>query len=225
MPRPINKSYPLVSDYMPNSPAAEAYRSLRTNLRFASVDKEMSVIMITSTGSGEGKTTTTSNLAITCALEGRRVLMIDADLRKPMLHHVFNCSSRIGLTDALTKRCSWQEAVQQTRVQQLQLLSAGPIPHNPVEMLASERMGRIIDECRSAYDLILIDTPPVLSLADAQVVGELCDGVLLVVQAGKTKRGMAKKAKHNLQRLGSKLLGVVMNNMPRSEANSYIYYG
>lgn len=222
-PRSANE-YPLIAEYNPMSPVSEAYRTLRTNIRFASVDRDISVVMITSTTSGEGKTTTLGNLAVTYALEGKRVLMIDGDLRKPMLHQVFGQSNRTGLTQVLTGRHELSEAVRETKISNLSLLTSGPIPPNPVEMLSSERMKLLIDECRKNYEVVLIDTPPVYGMADGQILASLCDGVLFVVLSGKTKREMVKKAKSNLEHVKANLLGVVLNSQTRSEMEAYSYY-
>lgn len=222
-PRSANE-YPLIAEYNPMSPVSEAYRTLRTNIRFASVDRDISVVMITSTTSGEGKTTTLGNLAVTYALEGKRVLMIDGDLRKPMLHQVFGQSNRTGLTQVLTGRHELSEASRETKISNLSLLTSGPIPPNPVEMLSSERMKLLIDECRKNYEVVLIDTPPVYGMADGQILASLCDGVLFVVLSGKTKREMVKKAKSNLEHVKANLLGVVLNSQTRSEMEAYSYY-
>jgi len=222
MLRSINE-FPLIAEHNPRSPVSEAYRTLRTNIEFSSVDRSISVIMVTSAQSGEGKTTTLANLAVTFAHEGKRVLMIDTDLRKPSLHLAFRQSNRSGLTDVLAQKTDLEQAIRQTSVERLFLLPAGPVPPNPVEMLVSNRMKQLMELCRNEFDIVLVDTPPAYALTDAQVVSSLCDGVLLVVQAGRTKRQMVLKAKANLKRVGANLLGVVLNKAAVKRMKDYGY--
>lgn len=222
MLRSINE-FPLIAEFNPNSLISEAFRTLRTNIQFSSVDQPISVIMVTSAQFDEGKTTTLANLAITYAQEGKRVLMIDTDLRKPSLHHAFRQSNRSGLTDVLTQRYELDQVIRHTSVERLFLLPAGPLPPNPVEMLVSRRMKQVMGLCRENFDVVLVDTPPAYALSDAQIMSSLCDGVLLVVQAGRVKREMALKAKANLERVGAHVLGVVLNKVSRKRIKEYGY--
>jgi len=211
----------------PRSPISEAYRTLRTNIDFSSIDETMQVLVVTSAGPGEGKSTTISNLAITFAQSERRVVLIDADMRKPTMHHTFRASNRVGLSSLLTRKNQLEEAVQETDVPNLFIITAGPIPPNPAEMLSSKRMTELLELLKSQFDVVLIDTPPLLAVTDAQLVASKSDGVILVMEYGSVKREAALKAKANLDTVGAKILGVVMNNVKRSKADQayYYYYG
>lgn len=183
--------------------------------------------MVSSAGPGEGKSTTITNLAITYAQSERRVILIDADLRKPTAHHTFSISNRFGLSTVLSQQCSLEEAIQHSNVPGMDLITAGTIPPNPAEMLNSKKMTSLIDELRQKYDVILIDTPPLLAVTDAQIVAAKSDGVVLVVDQGRVKRDIAKKAVQNLQSVNARILGVVLNNVKRKakEEAYYYYYG
>lgn len=210
------------------SPISESYRALRTNIDYSSVDEKLQVIMISSARLAEGKTTTTSNLAVAYAQSERRTLLIDADLRKPTAHHTFNLSNRLGLTTVISQQCTLSDAIQTTIVPNLDIITSGTIPPNPAEMLSSNRMTAVIEQLRERYDIILMDTPPLLAVTDAQIVATKSDGAILVVEHGKVRRDIAKKAIHNLQAVGARILGVVLNNVKRKaheEAYYYYYYG
>jgi capsular exopolysaccharide synthesis family protein len=183
--------------------------------------------MVTSAGPGEGKSTTITNLAVTYAQTERKVILIDADMRKPTAHHTFSLSNRWGLSSVLSKQCELEEAIQRTDVPSLSLLTSGVIPPNPAEMLGSKRMSELIEQLKNTYDMILIDTPPLLAVTDAQIVSTKSDGAVLVVDQGKVKREIAKKAVQNLQKVNARILGVVLNNVKRkaSEESYYYYYG
>jgi len=208
----------------PKSPVSEAYRSLRTNIQFSSVDSDLKTIMVTSASPGEGKSTTTSNLATTYAQAENRVLLIDADLRKPTAHHTFHCSNRFGLTNVLTKQSSVNEAIVETFVPNLYLMPSGIIPPNPAELLSSNRMKTLLEELKTQFDIIIVDTPPVLAVTDSQILATISDGVVLVVDSGKVKIAQAQKAKEKLEHVNAKILGVVINNVKRGQQDDYYYY-
>lgn len=220
----IHNERRLITVEEPRSPISEAYRVLRTNIQFSAIDQEIQVLTVTSTQPNEGKTTTVANLAVAYAQDGKRVLLIDADLRKPTLHRIFRCTNRKGLTNVLAHLGSMEDELTKTFVDNLYLLSAGPKPPNPAEMLSTKRMSMLLKQLRQQFDIVLIDTPPALALTDAQVVAAQSDGVLLVVNAGKTKRELVRKCKANLQYVKANLLGVVLNNQTKKEMNSYYYY-
>ncbi|MBD7970563.1 CpsD/CapB family tyrosine-protein kinase [Paenibacillus gallinarum] len=207
-----------------HSPIAEAYRSLRTNIDFSSVDEKTQVIMVTSAGPEEGKSTVISNLAVTYAQDERKVLLIDADMRKPTGHRTFQLSNRAGLSSVLSHQSDLEEVIQETEVSNLYVLTAGPIPPNPSEMLNSKRMGSMMQLLREQFDIILIDTPPVLAVTDAQLIASNSDGVLLVIHSGKVKKDIAIKAKENLLRVNARMLGVILNNVKRKASEEYYYY-
>jgi capsular exopolysaccharide synthesis family protein len=208
----------------PRSPVSEAYRTLRTNIRFSAVDREVKVVMVTSPGPGEGKSTTVSNLAVTYAQADQRVLLIDGDLRKPVLHRIFHVSNRFGLTDLLASNGDPLQAIRPTAIPNLHLITSGPTPPNPSELLGSRRMASIVEELREHYDMILLDTPPVLALTDAQIISSLSDGALLVIDSGKVKHSIALRAKMNLDQVNARVLGVVLNNVTHKEDELYYYY-
>lgn len=225
MSKPDNRRH-LITLSNPRSPISEAYRTLRTNIDFSSIDDQMQVIVVTSSSPGEGKSTTISNLAVTFAQSERRVVLIDADLRKPTMHHTFGASNRVGLSSVLTKKNGLDEAIQDTITPGLSIITAGPIPPNPAEMLSSKRMSELLEQLRSQFDIVLVDTPPLLAVTDAQLIASKSDGVVLVMEYGSVKREAALKAKSHLDKVGSKILGVVLNNVERSKSNpGYYYYG
>jgi capsular exopolysaccharide synthesis family protein len=180
--------------------------------------------MLTSAGPSEGKSTTTTNLAVTYAQASKKVLIIDGDLRKPTMHHTFMKSNRRGLTNILAGHSTYQEVVVETHVPNLHLLPSGPIPPNPSEMLSSQKMGLLLKDLKMEFDMIIIDTPPALAVTDAQVIAARCDGVILVINSGDVKREVAMKMKANLERVNAKILGVVLNNVDRKNQESYYYY-
>lgn len=218
-----HEDYILVTRDEPKSPAAEAYRTLRTNLQFAALDTPLRVLLITSAGPGEGKTTTAANLAVAMAQSGSKVIVIGGDLRKPTLHLAFGLRNTVGLTNVLTGNVSWEAALQPTDVDGLYVLPAGPIPPNPAELLASTRMQELLAELKEQCDVVIIDAPPVLAVTDAGVMSRLSDGVLLVISVGVTPRDVAKAAKEQLEQVGARILGMVVNGLS-SESGYYYYY-
>ena len=220
----LKKERPLITDINPKSPISESYRTLRTNIEFSSIDETIQVIMCTSSGPSEGKSTTGTNIAVVSAQSEKKTLIIDADLRKPTMHHTFGLSNRQGLTNILSSQGTWKELIKETRIKNLYLLPAGPIPPNPSEILASKRMTALLDELRKEFDMIIIDTPPALAVTDAQIVASKVDGVILVVDSGNVKREAAMKMKSNIEHVGAKILGVVINNVERTSDEYYYYY-
>ncbi|MGM0883303.1 MAG: CpsD/CapB family tyrosine-protein kinase [Bacillota bacterium] len=217
----------LITVTNPRSPISESYRALRTNIEFSSIDEKLQVLMVSSAGPGEGKSTTITNLAVTFAQSERKVILIDADLRKPTAHHTFAISNRWGLSSVISKQCSLEEAIQMTDVPNMDVITSGAIPPNPAEMMASKSMTAVIEQLREMYDIILIDTPPLLAVTDAQIVATKSDGVILVVDQGNVKREIANKAVQNLENVKARILGVVLNNVKRkaNEEAYYYYYG
>lgn len=215
---------PIITHQNPKSPISEAYRALRTNIQFSSIDEELKVIMVTSAGPGEGKSTTLINLAVAYAQSDKNVLVIDADLRKPTMHHTLQVSNRWGLTNLLTNQLTIREVLQDTSIPNLSIISSGPIPPNPSEILASKKMVSILDELKQQYDIILIDAPPAIAVTDSQIIATRSDGVILVVDSDKVKRDAALKAKQNLENVRARILGVVLNNVDRKNKDAYYYY-
>jgi len=211
----------------PRSPVSESYRTLRTNLDFSSIDEKLQVLIVTSAGPGEGKSTTITNLAVTFAQSERKVVLIDCDMRKPTAHHTFTLSNRIGLSSVLSSQQKLQEVIQPSPIPNLDVITSGNIPPNPTEMIASNRMTAMLEELKQMYDLILIDTPPLLAVTDAQIAATKSDGVILVIDQGKVKKDVAAKATRSLELVKARLLGVVLNNVKRSakDQSYYYYYG
>ena len=216
-----NGSNGLVAARSPQSQAAEAYRTLRTNIQFSSLDRDLRTLLVTSAGPSEGKSTILANLAISMAESGRRVIAADGDLRRPGLHQLFGLDDAPGLTTMILDRDA-EPPLQATAVPQLRLLASGPLPPNPAELLASDRMAAVIARLAEQADLVLFDSPPVAAVSDALVLAARVDGVLLVVDAGRTRRDMARQAKEQLERVGARLLGVVLNNV-KPERGLYEY--
>lgn len=224
MSRLQNKQRYLIVQTNPRSPISEAYRSLRTNIDFSSVDEQTQVIMVTSSGPEEGKSTVIANLAVTYAQNNRKVLLIDADMRKPTVHRTFQLSNREGLSSYLSHSDPLENVIQLTDVEDLFVMTAGPIPPNPAEMLSSKSMANLVKLLREQFDVILIDTPPVLAVTDAQLLASNSDGVIMVINSGKVKKDIANKAKETLLRVNARILGVVLNNVKRKTSEEYYYY-
>jgi capsular exopolysaccharide synthesis family protein len=206
----------------PQSSVAEAYRSLRTTVLFSSLDHEIQVLAITSSAPQEGKSTTSSNIGIVMAQNGKRTLLIDADLRRPILHSVYGIEREPGLTNLLFERATFEEAIKPTDVENLYVLPCGIIPPNPSELLGSQRMGQLIERLRGEFDMILLDTPPVVAVTDALLLSHSADATLLVARADVTRVDALLRAMDSIERSGAGLLGVVLNNF--NVANAYGSY-
>lgn len=214
----------LITVANPRSPISEAYRTLRTNLEFSSLDKAIRSMVVTSAAPEEGKSTTLANLAVTTAQAGKKVILVDCDLRRPSLHQIFNARAAPGFTDMMRDdTLMGKPPLQDTSVANLRLLASGTIPPNPSELLASRRMGEVIAALQQLADVVLFDAPPIVAVTDAAVLASKVDAVLLVVSAGKTKREHAKKAKALLEKVNAHLIGTVLNNV-KGEASLYQYY-
>lgn len=222
MPKPFTNSA-ITMQINPGSPTSEAYRSLRFNIECSVFDRGVKTITITSSNRGEGKTTTALNLAVAYTQIGKRVILIDADLRNPSIHLTFGEDNSRGLTSFLTKQSAANEIIKETYVENLSIIMSGPIPPNPSELLASKQLNSLLDELKMSYDLIIVDTPPILTLTDAKIMAAKCDGVLLVVEYGKVKRNVAQQVKEELMLSKAKLMGVVLNKINRQDAEIFLY--
>lgn len=221
------REYNLKTVNNPKSLTAEAYRTLRTNLQFASVDNEIKRILFTSAGPQEGKSSIVANLAVSISQAGKSVLIIDADLRNPSQHKIFGLSNLNGLTTTLAEDVSAFAYIGKTPYEGLDILTSGPIPPNPAELLDSRRMKQILQEITSAYQFVLLDSPPVIAVADASVLAQSVDGVILVLAEREVKREYAVRAKEQLEKVGAKVLGIVLNKakLQSQRHNYYYYYG
>lgn len=214
----------LITYDQPKSPVAEQFRNIRTNIEFAAVDKDIRSLVVTSANPSEGKTTTTGNMAVVFAQQGKKVLLVDADLRKPAMHHMFQADNIFGLTNVLTRSESFGRCVQTTNVENLHFLPCGPIPPNPAELLGSNAMNEFLEQVYNMYDLVVFDLPPILPVSDAQIMANQCDASVLVVRSESTEKEAAVKAKGLLASTQGKLLGVILNDRER-EQSLYYYYG
>ncbi|WP_373893854.1 CpsD/CapB family tyrosine-protein kinase [Virgibacillus sp. CBA3643] len=220
-----NKMRYLITKLSPRSPVSEQYRTVRTNLQFSAVDEELQSMVVTSAGPGDGKSMTTANLAVVYAQQGKKVLLIDADLRKPTVHYTFRVDNLNGLSNYLVGGSALTDVSTPSDVDNLDIISCGPIPPNPSELLASKRMEKLIDEAKQSYDIIIFDTPPVLAVADAQILSSLCDGSILVVRSNQTEYDPATKAIEALKSVNAKILGTILNDRTKQDSNYYYYYG
>ena len=207
----------LITNQNPKSPISEQYRTIRTNIQFSAVDEEIRTIVVTSSGPGEGKSTTVANLAVVFAQQGKRVLLIDSDLRKPTVHYTFNFTNTFGLTNVLTRQSQLHDVVKETMEKNLYILTSGPIPPNPAELLSSRAMEQLMKDVEEEFDVVLFDSPPLLAVTDGQILASKCDGTILVVSSGKTETDQAVKAKELLNAANSHILGVVLNSKKMAE--------
>ena len=214
----------IIAHRKPKSPISEAYRMLRTNISFSSIDKELKSIIITSASPSEGKSTTIANLAMTMVQAGKRVLIIDTDLRKPKVHKNFELPNMTGVTNVIAEHRDYRECIQAVGVDNLDILTAGPIPPNPSELLGSKKMDEFISVVTGDYDVVLFDAPPVGSVTDAAILSTKVDGVILVISSGATDIKIAQRAKELLEKVSANILGVVLNKISKQTAGNYYYY-
>lgn len=207
----------------PRAPAAEAFRSLRTNLEFIGVDQPIKSLLISSSEASEGKTVTVANLAVIMAQGGKKVVIIDADLRRPRLHQEMGISNRLGLSDIFRGKITLEDALQRYRDLSLWIITSGGIPPNPAELLGSEKMKYILNELVSRFDIVLIDSSPTL-VTDSQLIAARVDGVLLVVRAGESQAEAARATVEQYRRVNARLLGVVLNNVNSGGQYGYANY-
>jgi len=227
---------PLIAALKPRSPISEAYRVLRTGIQFSAIDTSTNAtILVTSANPGEGKSFTASNLAVVFAQAGNKVLLLDADLRRPTIHKIMGLSQLRGLTTLLLQIAQRRDdaeidaaidsVVQKSELPDLEVLTSGQIPPNPSELLGSDKMKMVLNHLRNRYDVVVIDSPPALAVTDSVVLSSLVSGVLLVVEAGKTRRTQIKQAEKQLADVGTGLLGFVLNRLePGSDGYYYYYY-
>jgi capsular exopolysaccharide synthesis family protein len=209
----------------PNSTAAECVRTIRTNLLFMAPERELKTLLIASAGPREGKTATSVNIGATMAMSGSRVLLIDSDLRRPRLHRIFDMQNDRGLTNLIVdQQAELSSVVRPSGIEGLDLLTTGPIPPNPAELLHTQAFKRVVARLQAAYDRIVFDSPPLLAVTDAQILGQLCDGAVLVVRANETSIDMVRKASRLLKDVNVNILGTLLNNVDVSRRGYGQYY-
>lgn len=207
----------------PRSPVSEAYRTLRTNLSFYSLDHPLRTLVVTSPAMAEGKSTTIANLAVTMAQSGRKTILVDCDLRRPSLHTLFDLNAEPGLTN-MVLHDDKEPPLQKTNVENLWLLASGTKPPNPADLLGTKKLDQVIATLTEMADIVLFDAPPVIAVTDSAVLGAKVDGVLLVIQAGKTRRDHAERAKELLEKAKVRIVGATLTNAPKDNSVSG-YYG
>ncbi|KPN14645.1 tyrosine protein kinase [Bacillus australimaris] len=212
-----------ISVLNPHSVIAEQFRTIRTNIEFTSIQTRLKSILVTSSLPKEGKSFTAANLAAVFAQQKKRVLLVDADLRKPAVHEYFDLSYHTGLTNVLLNNCSLEEAILPTPIEHLELLPSGTIPPNPAELLSSSVMKQLFYEIEQQYDMVIVDSSPLLPVADAKILANRTDGSILVVLSGKTKIAAVKKSKEVLDGTTGKLLGAMLNGKKEKKGRLYMY--
>lgn len=197
----------------PKSPVSEAYRSIRTNLQFIGVDKEVKIVEVTSSVPNEGKSTTIASLAIVMAQAGKKILLVDCDFRNPTQHKLFGLRNK-GFSNCIATGGDFHEFIQRIDQDNLDILTSGPVAPNPSEILMSNRMQEFLDEVRQTYDYVLIDTPPIMPVTDAAVLSTRTDGIILVIESGGDKPELVQTAKERLEQAGANILGCILNKVP-----------
>lgn len=224
----INNNY-IDLDYRINTPAEEAYRTLRTNIRFLAFNDKIKTIAVTSYNQGEGKSTTSKNLGISFASAGKKTLLIDGDLRKPALLKEYISLIDIGLTNYLSSTESFNDIIKQTNIPNFFIIPCGPKPPNPAELVGSAKFKQLLNESEEKFDIIIIDTPPLGSVIDCAIIASQTDGVILVIEADKADYKKVQRVKEQLEKANARILGVVLNKMKKNEYKSYYsfynYYG
>ncbi|MBU5436772.1 CpsD/CapB family tyrosine-protein kinase [Tissierella sp. MSJ-40] len=215
----------LITQTNPKSPVSEAFRTLRTNIQFSNIDKDIKTIVVTSSSPSEGKSTIAANLANTIAQGEKKVLLIDCDLRKPRVHKVFGLSNLEGLTNVIVGEKKLSEVVHNSEeLKDLYIVSSGPIPPNPAELLGSKRMKDFLDSIKEEYDMVILDTPPIGLVTDSAVLSTIVDGTILVTAVGQTDVEVVKRAKELLEKVNANIIGVILNKVPTEGRGYYKYH-
>lgn len=221
-----NERPSLITVTRPTSVVAEQFRTIRTNINFSMIDSDLKTLAITSAGPGAGKSTISANLAVTFASEGKRVLLVDTDMRKPTVHKTFRLPNHDGLTTLLTDRTvRTSDIIHTLKDERLYVLTSGAIPPNPAELLASKRMEHLKAELEEVFDLVIFDLPPVIAVTDAQIMASKTDGTIFVINKGGADKEMVLKSKELLDKVQANVLGAVFNRVETKNDHYYAYYG
>lgn len=215
--------YKLITLSNPKSPASEAFRTLRTNIMFTDVDRPLKTIVFTSSSPGEGKSTIAANYAVTLTQAGYNVLLVDCDMRNPTIHKIFGLKNDTGLTNILVGLTPFQKAIHTGWVERLNIITTGPIPPNPAELIGSPKMDKFIEDISQKAGIVLFDAPPVVPVTDAQLLASKVDGVIMVVDVGAISKEMANKAKELINNVNGRILGCVMNRVDYENQSHYYY--
>lgn len=214
----------LITHLYPKSTISEQYRMIRSNIMFSGIDNEIKKLVVTSAAPSAGKSTTAANIAVTYAQAGKNVLLIDGDLRKPTVQYTFETKNVFGLSNLITDQIGIEQAVQNTQVENLSIMTSGPIPPNPSELLSSKRFKELMESFEQYFDMIIIDSPPVLAVTDAVIMSTIADGTIMVTNVETNNRVHLIKAKEVLKKSDANILGIVLNNVEKSSKDDYYYY-
>lgn len=215
----------LVVSKKPKSPISEQYRTIRTNITYSSIDTEIKSVLFTSATPSAGKSTTAANVAIAYAQAGKKTLLLDADLRRPTTHYTFEVNNQRGLSTAIVNEMPLENIIRETEIDNLDIVTSGPVPPNPSELIASNKMEHFFKTVGMQYDMVIVDSPPILAVTDGQLLSKLVDGTILVTNVESNNRDSLTHAKDLLQKADANLIGVVLNNKKQKNAkDSYYYY-
>lgn len=214
----------LVVDKKPHAAVSEQFRTIRTNIMYSSIKTEIRSVLFTSDLSGAGKSTVAANMAVAYAQAGKKTLLFDADLRRPTSHHTFGVSNQSGLSSLIVNDLPLDEVIKKTEFDMLDLMTSGPIPPNPAELLSASKLDAIMVRLKTIYDMVIIDSPPILSVTDAQLLSKSASGVILVTNVEKNNRDRLNEAKDLLDKAGANIIGVVLNKRAEKHAQDYHYY-
>ncbi|MHD0445129.1 polysaccharide biosynthesis tyrosine autokinase [Staphylococcus cohnii] len=215
---------PLYVNDKPKSTVSENFRGIRSNIMFSNAENEINSLLITSERPASGKSVLSANIAVTYAQAGYKTLIIDGDMRKPTQHYIFDLPNNSGLSNLIINKSTYSESIKETKVGNLAVLTAGPTPPNPSELIASIKFKSIYNELLDHYDFIVTDTPPINTVTDAQVYAKIVKNCVLVIDTEKNNKNEVKKAKDLINKAGGKLLGAILNKIPIDKSSSYYYY-
>jgi len=215
----------LIAKMNPRSPISEQYRTLRTNIQFSGVDKDIKSILVTSSEPEAGKSSTAANLAVVYAQQGLKTLLVDGDMRKPTVHFTFRLDNLKGLSNAIVDSQTFEGLAQKSDIDHLYVITSGPVPPNPSELLASDKFKKGLEIATEQYEVIIVDSPPILTVTDAQILANQLDGVVIVARSGKTETDELKESVNLIEKVQGNILGTVLNDVDKTNKDYYYYYG